>query len=110
MQHIIGTTSFCGLEIAVNRNVLVPRPETEILAELGWEFLNQGGVDLPAGQGGRSALDFGTGSGCIAIALAANSPHAKITALDISTEALETAKQNAALNNRGGPNRDFERG
>src|SRR5450759_4223898 len=40
LQHITGSTSFCGLEIAVNRNVLVPRPETEILAELGWQFLS----------------------------------------------------------------------
>src|SRR5579862_7490412 len=39
LQHIISSTSFCGLEIAVNRHVLVPRPETEILAELGWKWL-----------------------------------------------------------------------
>ena len=68
LQHITGSTSFCGLEIAVNRHVLVPRPETEILAELGWQFLN------PHSEG--RALDFGTGSGCIAIALAAKSPTA----------------------------------
>src|SRR5204863_5472322 len=41
LQHIVGTTSFCGLEIAVNRHVLVPRPETELLAEAGWEFLRE---------------------------------------------------------------------
>src|SRR5580658_9300695 len=40
LQHILGSTSFCGYEIAVNRHVLVPRPETELLAELGWTFLN----------------------------------------------------------------------
>ena len=40
LQHIIGSTSFCGLEIAVNRHALVPRPETELLAEVGWEFLS----------------------------------------------------------------------
>ena len=39
LQHITGSTSFCGLEIAVNRHALVPRPETELLAELGWQFL-----------------------------------------------------------------------
>src|SRR5512140_744134 len=67
LQHIVGSTSFCGLEIAVNRNVLIPRPETELLAERGWTFLNQ----LSAGNGQpSSALDFGTGSGCLAIALA----------------------------------------
>ena len=93
LQHITGSTSFCGLEIAVNRNVLVPRPETEILAELGWEFLNQLAAESPP------ALDFGTGSGCIAIALAVKCPNAKVIALDVSPEALDTARQNAARNN-----------
>ena len=93
LQHITGSTSFCGFEIAVNRNVLVPRPETEILAELGWQFLSTIHSELP------TALDFGTGSGCIAIALAAKTPTAKITALDVSPEALEMGKQNAAKNN-----------
>jgi release factor glutamine methyltransferase len=92
LQHITGSTSFCGLEIAVNRHVLVPRPETEILAELGWKYLNE----LPPTP---SALDFGTGSGCIAIALAVKCPAAKIVVLDVSTEALELAKQNAVQNN-----------
>ena len=41
LQHIVGSTSFCGLEIGVNRHVLIPRPETELLAERGWTFLNQ---------------------------------------------------------------------
>ena len=41
LQHITGSTSFCGFEIAVNRHVLIPRPETELLAELGWQFLNR---------------------------------------------------------------------
>ena len=40
LQHIVGSTSFCGFEIAVNRDVLVPRPETELLAEFGWQFLS----------------------------------------------------------------------
>ena len=40
LQHILGTASFCGLEITVNRHVLVPRPETELLAEAGWQFLS----------------------------------------------------------------------
>jgi len=91
LQHITGSTSFCGLEITVNRNVLIPRPETELLAEAGWQFLNQ----LPPAEPPR-ALDFGTGSGCIAIALAVKSPAARITALDISPAALELAQQNAA--------------
>jgi len=102
LQHIVGSTSFCGYEIAVNRHVLVPRPETELLAEAGWQFL-QGRADLPVGQDAQqrvptSALDFGTGTGCIAIALAAKCPSAKITATDISAEALALAKENAAAN------------
>lgn len=111
LQHIIGSTSFCGLEMAVNRTVLIPRPETELLAEAGWKFLNPGASvdkqqgfspeDKAAGETQQpvrpaSALDFGTGSGCIAIALAINCPAARIIALDTSPEALELARQNAA--------------
>jgi release factor glutamine methyltransferase len=81
------------LEIAVNSHVLVPRPETELLAELGWQFLSTLNSQL------STALDFGTGSGCIAIALAAKCPNARIVALDISPDALELAKQNATQNN-----------
>ncbi len=110
LQHITGSTSFCGLEITVNRHALVPRPETELLAEQGWQFLNQ----LSEGRVPRApklknedgdtynsflrALDFGTGTGCIAIALAVKCPAAKIMATDISTEALALAKENAARN------------
>ena len=92
LQHITGLTSFCGYEIAVSRRALVPRPETELLAELGWQFLVTRHSSLV------TALDFGTGTGCIAIALAAKCPSAKITALDISAEALALAKQNAVQN------------
>ena len=114
LQHIVGSTSFCGLEIAVNRHVLVPRPETELLAELGWQFLalREGGAGsaLPAppppANGGAhgvpcpnsTALDFGTGSGCIAVALAAKCPTAQIVALEASAEALTVAQQNATRN------------
>jgi release factor glutamine methyltransferase len=115
LQHIIGSTSFCGFEIAVSHHALVPRPETELLAECGWEFLAKLeqtphpvplGADhpLPAQRGegrgeGLVALDFGTGTGCIAIALAAKCPSAKIMATDISPEALALARENAARNN-----------
>jgi release factor glutamine methyltransferase len=91
LQHILGSANFCGHEIAVNRHALVPRPETEQLAELGWKFLNQISST-------PTALDFGTGTGCIAIAIAVKCPMAKITALDISAEALALAKQNALQN------------
>ena len=103
LQHITGSTSFCGYEIAVSRQVLVPRPETELLAELGWQFLlaapkrNEGGSTLNSQT--STALDFCTGSGCIAIALAAKCPDAKITATDISADALALARENAARNN-----------
>ncbi|HTY86354.1 MAG TPA: peptide chain release factor N(5)-glutamine methyltransferase [Candidatus Acidoferrum sp.] len=103
LQHLTGSTSFCGFEIAVSRHALVPRPETELLAEAGWEFLC-GRADLPVGQDAQqrvptNALDFGTGTGCIAIALAAKCPAAKIVATDISPEALALARENAARNN-----------
>jgi release factor glutamine methyltransferase len=97
LQHITGSTSFCGHEINVNRNVLVPRPETELLAELGWQFINQ--ADNRTGDTNWAVLDFCTGSGCIAIALAAKCPQAKIVATDISTAALSLARENAAKNN-----------
>ena len=92
LQHITGSTSFCGCEITVSRHALVPRPETELLAELGWQFLATCNLQ-PA-----TALDFGTGTGCIAIALAVKCPNAKITALDLSADALSLAKQNATIN------------
>jgi len=92
LQHIVGSTSFCGFEIAVNRHVLVPRPETELLAEAGWTFLST------LNPQPSTALDFGTGSGCIAIALAAKCPTAHIVALDVSKEALDVAIANAERN------------
>jgi len=92
LQHIVGATSFCGLEIAVNRHALVPRPETELLAEAGWQFLST------INSQPSTALDFGTGSGCIAIALAAKCPSAQVVALDASADALAVAQQNAVRN------------
>ena len=92
LQHILGSTSFCGLEIAVNRDVLIPRPETELLAERAWDFLNQQASRQP--QPPR-ALDFGTGSGCLAIALAVHCPTVEIHATDISAAAIAVARQNA---------------
>jgi release factor glutamine methyltransferase len=88
LQQILGTTSFCGLEIGVSRSALIPRPETELLAELGWQFLER--------RAAPTALDFGTGTGCIAIALAVKCPPARITALDVSADALALARENAA--------------
>ena len=90
LQYIVGPTSFCGLEIAVNPHVLVPRPETELLAERGWQFLNQ-----LRDENGAAALDIGTGSGCLAIALAVKCPQAQFQAVERSPEALAVARQNA---------------
>lgn len=93
LQHIIGSVNFCGLEFAVNHHVLIPRPETELLAERAWNFLrSQDGAT-------RCALDFGTGSGCLAVMLAEKCPGVEIHALDISSEALEVARQNAVRHN-----------
>jgi release factor glutamine methyltransferase len=93
LQYITGTTSFCGIELTVNHHVLVPRPETELLAETAWKFLC-----LPVSGEARptTALDLCTGSGCLAIALAINSPNSQIHAADISSDALAVAGQNAA--------------
>jgi release factor glutamine methyltransferase len=100
LQHIVGSTSFCGLEIAVNRHVLVPRPETELLAEAGWKFLStldpRPSTELSTLNSQLStALDFGTGSGCLAIALAVKCPGAQVHALDVSEDALAVARQNS---------------
>jgi len=104
LQHIVGSTSFCGLEIVVNKHVLVPRPETEILAEEGWKCIREKGehrtsnIEHRTSNEGKAALDFGTGSGCIAIALAVKCPGAKIVALDASKDALDVAIENARRN------------
>ena len=92
LQHILGSASFCGFEIKVSPHVLVPRPETELLAERAWQRLATCAALRPA------ALDWGTGSGCIAIALAVHCPVAEIHALDVSVEALTLARENAAKN------------
>jgi release factor glutamine methyltransferase len=93
LQHILGSTSFCGLEIKCSRDALIPRPETELLAERAWQFLS------PLASRPSTALDLGTGTGCIAIALAVNSPTTCIHAVDISAYALALAKKNAAKHN-----------
>jgi release factor glutamine methyltransferase len=91
LQHIIGSTNFCGLDFLVNKSVSIPRPETEILAERAWNFLQQRAKE----KARPVALDFGTGSGCLAVMLAKKCPAAKIHALDISSDALDVARENA---------------
>jgi release factor glutamine methyltransferase len=92
LQHILGSVSFCGIELAVGPQALVPRPETEILAEMAWTWLNQRAAQAPTPP---AALDFGAGSGCLAIAIALKSPAAKVSALDVSPASLELARANA---------------
>ena len=84
VQYVLGQADFCGRTFLVNQHVLIPRPETEELCR--WiisEFRD------------CSILDIGTGSGCIAITLAAGLPKFEVTAWDISGEALQVARENA---------------
>jgi len=87
LQHVIGETDFAGLRLKVDRRALVPRPETEMLVTLLVERLNP----PPA-----RVLDLGTGSGAIALGLAKAWPAAAVRAVDVSSEALALARENAA--------------
>ena len=93
LQYILGEAEFMGLKFKVDKRALIPRPETEILVEAALEELGQMSIANP------KVLDLGTGSGCIAVAMAKLFPQASIWATDISQEALQLAKENAALNN-----------
>ena len=93
IQYLLGKTSFYGLDFEVNAAVLIPRPETEELVE--WILESQ---KSKVESQKVKILDIGTGSGCIAISLAKNLPDATVFALDVSEEALATAKKNAKNN------------
>jgi release factor glutamine methyltransferase len=86
IQYTLGETEFFGINLKVNPHVLIPRPETEELVD--W-ILRSKANDYP------NILDIGTGSGCIAIALAKHLPAARVYALDISHDAITLAKQNS---------------
>ncbi len=92
LQYITGSAAFCTLELGVNRHVLAPRPETELLAERAWKFLQESSARHAAPAG----LDLGTGSGCLAIAIAVNVPAAAMHATDACAQALAVARENAA--------------
>jgi release factor glutamine methyltransferase len=99
-QHLTGKQEFWGLEFEVNPDVLIPRPETEHVVEvaldrLGLREISRGRPQTTKGEGLQIA-DIGTGSGCIAIALAKVLPAAMIYATDISPKALAVAQRNAA--------------
>jgi release factor glutamine methyltransferase len=90
LQYITGSVEFYGLGFKVNKSVLIPRPETEILVEtIINDFKEKENIYI---------LDIGTGSGNIAISLAKNLPNAKVSTIDNSLEALDVAKENAKLN------------
>jgi len=90
LQYILGETEFYGLKLKVDKNVLIPRPETEIVVENVIDFFKDS-------SGKLQIVDWGTGSGNIAIALAKNL-NCFVYALDISKSALKIAEQNAVLN------------
>lgn len=88
LAYILGETEFYGLRFAVDRSVLIPRQETELIVEEALKRLERvPGVPLVA--------DVGTGSGCIAVSIAVNCPRATVVATEISARALDTARANA---------------
>ncbi|HTS13778.1 MAG TPA: HemK/PrmC family methyltransferase [Candidatus Limnocylindrales bacterium] len=99
-QYLTGKQEFWGLEFEVTPAVLIPRPETEHVIEVALELLGPRGIKIDLRTGAPAPplriADVGTGSGCIAVALARELPHAEIFATDISEAALEVARRNAA--------------
>jgi release factor glutamine methyltransferase len=99
-QYLTGKQEFWGLEFEVTPAVLIPRPETEHVIEVALERLGARGIKINMRTGEPSPplriADVGTGSGCLAVALARELPHAEIFATDISAAALEVALRNAA--------------
>ncbi len=91
LQYILGETYFYGRRFEVDRDVMVPTPETEILCELAINYLKNEEVESP------HILDMGVGSGVIAVTIACECPDSWITAADISRAALAVARKNAAL-------------
>jgi release factor glutamine methyltransferase len=89
LPYVLGHWEFYGLDLLVTPDVLIPRPETELLVEQALGWLSQRPQD-------QAALDVGTGSGCIAVALALHVPTLQVTALDRSAAALQVARANAA--------------
>src|SRR6202042_1039135 len=99
-QYLTGNQEFWGLEFEVTPAVLIPRPETEHVVEVALARLGERGLKIHMDSGApRETLrvaDVGTGSGCLAVALAWELPHAEVFATDISAPALEIARRNAA--------------
>lgn len=89
IQYILGETYFFNLRFKINNNVLIPRPETEELVEWVLSFAKNKKMNI---------LDIGTGSGCIAVSVAKNSPGSTVFGWDVSADAIEIARANALLN------------
>jgi release factor glutamine methyltransferase len=98
LPYIVGHWEFFGLEFEVTPDVLIPRPETELLVERAIAWLRKS----KRRSRGLRVMDVGTGSGCIAISLAVNLPGLSITATDISPAALKVARRNAERMNVSG--------
>jgi release factor glutamine methyltransferase len=96
LQYIIGTTEFMGREFLVDKRVLIPRPETEVLAEVAVRYVQENFPSLSS-----KILDIGTGSGCLAVTCAAMIEDAVVTAIDISKDAIDVARSNAEKNGVG---------
>lgn len=97
LQYVLGTARFAGHTLKVDGRVLIPRPETAGLIEKAMECIGQSRSQKECSSTQRTCvLDVGTGSGCIAIALAASMPESlSVTAMDVSESALEVALENA---------------
>jgi release factor glutamine methyltransferase len=91
LQHLLGTVEFCGLTFLCDKRAMVPRPETEQLVEI-----LESKIESASGGRRSKILDVGTGTGVIALSLGAKFPEAEIYAVDISEDALELARENAA--------------
>ena len=91
IQYVLGSAEFMGLKLRVTPDVLIPRPETELLVEKT--------LELCRNRVTARILDIGTGSGCIAIALAHFLPECQVVAIDVSATALQIARENAAIHN-----------
>lgn len=98
IQYILGETEFYGLPFKVNEHTLIPRPETEELVDWIINNHSERSEESQLEESQLKILDIGTGTGCIAISLAKHLKKAKVSALDVSEDALKIAKQNAKLN------------
>lgn len=94
LQHVIGRTAFRDLELTTDARALIPRPETELLVQIV--------LDWARGRGALVAADVGTGTGCIALALAAEGPFERIWGIDLSEDALDLARENAEAHDAEG--------